>query len=141
MMRNFQKKPEINLNVEWDEVSSGHSSKGFEKTVCISTTKSKRDLVINDRLSIKIGAEVSDKLGWAKGDSICMYTHPDNAYLVKLVKSTGGNGWTLGQNKFDRYVTLTLTWRNPQNMTLEGVANGEVKWQIMKDALIFNIYD
>lgn len=135
------KQKEINLNVEWDAVPSNKKDRGYGKTVHILTFKTKKELVIPNKLIIKIGSDVAKKLNWKKGDSICSYTHPDNAYLLKLVKSNGGNGWTLGHNNNDSYLTLAFNWRNPQNITLEGVASGEVNWQIIKEALIFNIYE
>lgn len=61
------------------------------------------------RIELKIGYEVGKKLNWQPKDKISIFQNPDDEYHIMLVKSNGGNGFTLSTpSKTNHYFSLSF---------------------------------
>lgn len=107
----------------------------------VNFTKSKKDLVVPDRLIIRLSHDLVRKMGWRDGDFIFAYTHPDNVFLVKLCRSNGRNGWKLSQNKKKPLgpFNLQIKWHNPNGIQLDNTPAHPVNHQIYKECIIMDI--
>lgn len=126
------------FDANWNEITRNtHKNTDYHFKVVIGKTK--KDDVINRRLAFRIKQDFAERLGWFLGDKICVYHHPDNVFLLKLIKSDSGNGFKLSKNNEVGWYFISITWKNPKNITLEGIESHVPDYKIYKGALIVDI--
>lgn len=122
-----------------EKTRAEHPNK-IDADVVVSFTKSKKTLVIPDRVSIRLTAKICHKMGWENGDSIVAFSHPDNVFLLKLCKSSARNGWKLQQDKKpNSYYRLIIKWHEPSGIHLDSTPIHPVNYQIYKECLLMDI--
>src|ERR1700722_3211484 len=65
------------------------------------------------KVTIRIGVDIIDKLGWEFKDRLIVYNHPDNLMAFKLVK-TEMAGFTLSKEGGGRSGVVVYTWNHKE---------------------------
>jgi hypothetical protein len=104
--------------VEWTPLQK--SSHGGTRVALINHDQvgvifceSKKDSGKIDRMIIRIGENITERLSWDKGDKIVVMQNPKNLMEFMLVKTEAGDGFVLGViNKTSRGFRIQLPWRH-----------------------------
>jgi len=102
--------------------------------VYIGFYASKKDSNDINKVKIKLGRELMERLEWEIGDRICIYHHPDDLMSFMLVKSENSNGFKLGLETNTTFSKLSFKWDRP--LKLERQPYKEVEYLSPKDKYI-----
>lgn len=129
---------EKDFDTSWVSIEK-HIKNVAKYDVRIVLTKLKKEDIHKRKLTFRLRKDFANRLGWSLGDRVCIYHHPDNVFLLKLIKADSNNGFKISKNNEEDYVFITMTWQDPQNVTLEGIETHTPNFKIYKGALIINI--
>lgn len=131
------------LNDAWVCINRTRAPYGgrIEGDVVVSFTKSKKTLVLPDRVSLRLSKELCEKMKWSHDDRLVAYSHPENVFLLKICKSSGMNGWKMikDHSASGSPFRLTIKWHTPDGITLHEMPSHAVNHQIYKECLVMDI--
>jgi hypothetical protein len=100
--------------VEWVtiEANRGVGGKLPPDHIAVAFTKSKKDNEFADRMTVRIGAHVLNKLNWDYGDKIVPMYNPDNIFQFLLCKSGHHTGYTISKETQSAVGSINIPWHN-----------------------------
>jgi hypothetical protein len=124
-------------SINWTAINvvRGSYARLNPNSVVITCCESSKEKGIIDTIRVRIGHDVLVKLGWEPKDKILPFFNPDDQYHFRLVKSTGGNGYSLGQETNSLTCKVQFKWTG--NVPLEAVHSRKIKFEVYKKQLIF----
>jgi len=113
------------LNSNWEEIFPRSIARNnFQKNkeivqIQFYTIKKPNVLTQSQVVSIRMGENVLNKLGWKKNNKIVVFQAKDDLFSLKLVRTENGNGYTLkSQNGKLPMCFISFTWPH-KNVPLE----------------------
>jgi hypothetical protein len=105
-----------------------------DDAVAVGFFSSKKNETVN-KVKIRIGKDVIEKMKWNTGDKICVYQDPDHLLTFKLVRTEAGKGYNLSKENPGFCHHINFTW-NHKELVLQEKKCTEVTYHIHKNNLI-----
>lgn len=99
--------------VDWIKITStsGHLAQDPNK-IAISYSSPHKDGKVN-RIKVKIGNLVLERMKWQQKDRICVYQNPDDLMDFMLIKSENEDtGYRLASEGGGRSLVITYPWKS-----------------------------
>lgn len=124
-------------SINWTAINvvRGSYARLNPNSIVLTCCESSKEKGIVDCIRVRIGHEVLIQLGWESKDKIVPYFNPDDQHQFRLVKSTGGNGYSLCQESNSLTCKVQFKWTG--DVPLEAMHSRKINFQVYKKQLIF----
>ena len=102
-------------SIEWVQIEAyrGVGNKLNEDKIAFALEKHKKHNEFADRVKVRIGLNILNKLNWNYGDKIVPMYNPDNVFQFLLCKSGHGTGYSVSKESGYTVGAVSFPWINP----------------------------
>lgn len=125
--------------IDWLMLAPVRGNKVDQARINVAFGMAKKDGEIN-RITIQIGQEIIEEMGWNKGDRIFIYNNPNDLMVFRLIKSGTGSGWKLAYDVLRGTYKLQFTWMHKE-VILKKRYSLPVEHEIHKGNILFRVGD